>query len=72
MRTVTTSLTPGSPNDSVAPWRPVARLDHLIMTHVGEEVLVYDETTHAIHNLNPTSHAVWTLCDGTRTLAVLA
>lgn len=57
--------------DSLNSWRPRARLDHLMMTQVGEEVLVYDETTHAIHHLNPTSHLVWTLCDGTRTLTVI-
>jgi len=58
---------PDSPNG----WRPQDRLDHLVMTHVGEEVIVYDQTIHAIHHLNPTSHLVWTLCDGTRTLTVI-
>lgn len=57
---------------SFAPWRPQACLAHLVMSHVGEEVLVYDETRHAIHRLNPTSNAVWALCDGTRTLTDLA
>jgi hypothetical protein len=47
---------------------PVARLDHLMMSHVGDEVLVYDQTTHAIHRLNAITHLVWTLCDGSRTV----
>ncbi len=58
--------------DHLDSWRPQARLDHLVMTHAGEEVLVYDQTIHAIHHLNPTSHLVWTLCDGTRTPATIA
>lgn len=41
------------------------------MSQVGDEVLVYDETTHAIHRLNPTSHLVWSACDGTRTLPAI-
>lgn len=56
---------------SFAPWRPQARLDRLVMSHVGEEVLVYDETSHAIHRLNLTSHAIWALCDGTRTISAI-
>jgi hypothetical protein len=49
----------------------MARRDHLVMSQVGDEVLVYDETTHAIHRLNPTSHLVWSTCDGTRTLPAI-
>ena len=69
MRTLATSPTPVLPSASIAPWRPLARHDHLVMNQVGDEVLVYDETTHAIPHLNPTSQAVWSLCDGTRTPA---
>lgn len=58
--------------DILAARQPMARLAHMVMSHVGEEVLVYDETTHAIHRLNPTSHLVWSLCDGTRSLPDLA
>ena len=72
MRGLTTSPTPILPGDSGDLWQPMARRDHLVMNQVGEEVLVYDETTHAIHHLNPTSHAVWAACDGTRTSAMIA
>jgi hypothetical protein len=67
----TLASAPVSSSASGAPWRPMARRDHLVMSQVGDEVLVYDETTHAIHRLNPTSQAVWSLCDGTRTLATI-
>jgi hypothetical protein len=42
------------------------------MIQVGDEVIVYDETTHVIHRLDPTSQAVWGACDGTRPLPDLA
>jgi hypothetical protein len=42
------------------------------MTEVDGDTLVYDQMTHHIHHLNATTHAVWSLCDGTRTLAVIA
>jgi hypothetical protein len=36
----------------------MARRDHLVMSQVGDEVLVYDERTHVIHRLNHTSHLI--------------
>jgi DNA-binding transcriptional ArsR family regulator len=51
---------------------PAARVDRLITTEAGDEVLVYDQATHHIHHLNMTSVAVWRLCDGHRTVSELA
>ena len=64
-------LTTDTP-DPIASCRALARLDHLVMTHLDSEVLVYDLTTNAIHHLNPTSHGVWPLCDGRRTVYGIA
>ena len=61
-------VTADSP-DARAFWRPQARLDHLVITHVGEEVRIYDQTSHTIHHLNAASATVWRRCHGQRTLA---
>jgi hypothetical protein len=50
----------------------MARHEDLVMTEVNDETLVYDQTSHAIHQLNPTSRTIWTLCDGTRTVPDVA
>jgi hypothetical protein len=52
-------------------WRPLARLDQLVTTESGDEVLVYDLATHAIHHLNAAAATVWRHCDGHRTVAAL-
>ncbi len=72
MPTVDPSPTSAFVSDAPDPWRPLARLDHLVMTQVRDEVLVYDQATHHIHHLNPTSHAVWAACDGARTVPAIA
>lgn len=43
---------------------PVARFDDLILTESGDDLLVYDQSTHGIHHLNSTSATIWKLCDG--------
>jgi len=50
----------------------MARLDHLVVNEVGDEVLVYDQTTHAIHHLNAASTTVWRGCDGHTPVAGIA
>lgn len=62
----------GVSHPSVAGWQPMARQDHLVISPVGDEVLVYDRISHHVHRLNTISHAIWSMCDGTRTLPALA
>jgi hypothetical protein len=51
---------------------PRARTAHLVTTRMDGETLVYDATRHHIHHLNPLAATVWGLCEGRRTVAVLA
>ena len=51
---------------------PRSRRDDLVVSPVGDEVLVYDRRRHRIHCLNPTAALVWRHCDGQRTVADLA
>jgi hypothetical protein len=34
---------------------------------MGDEMVLYDNTTESIHTLNPTAHFIWDLCDGRHT-----
>ncbi len=72
VRTIAPSPPPDSLCDSFVPWQPLTRRDQLVMTHDGDEVLGCDTAKHHIHHLNPTSHAIWSLCDGTRTVPGIA
>lgn len=47
---------------------PAARLEDLVTTESGDELLVYDTKTHVIHHLNPTATTIWRLLDGQQTL----
>lgn len=42
-----------------------ARVDGLIVTDVGEDLVVYDDDRQAIHTLNPLAATIWRRCDGT-------
>jgi hypothetical protein len=53
-------------------FRPRARTAVLVISQMDGETLVYDTTRHHIHHLNPLAATVWGLCDGRRTVAVLA
>lgn len=46
---------------------PRRRAD-VVCQSAGEETLLYDPLTDAVHVLNPTALAVWELCDGQHTL----
>jgi hypothetical protein len=48
--------------------RPLRRVDDLVLTASGEDLLVYDTATHALHTLNPMSAQVFQRCDGTATI----
>lgn len=51
---------------------PAARVDDLVITEAGDELLVYDTKRHHIHHLNQTAALIWGMCDGRRTLGDLA
>jgi Coenzyme PQQ synthesis protein D (PqqD) len=46
--------------------RPLARSAGLIVDGIGDELLVYDTSSHRAHSLNTVATAVWRACDGTR------
>lgn len=43
---------------------PRARLQGLVVRELGDEVVVYDPTTHRAHCLNAAAASVWRGCDG--------
>ena len=47
---------------------PESRKDQLLTQRVGDELVIYDERTHAAHRLNPTAALVWRLADGERSV----
>lgn len=52
--------------------RPLARRDGLVVRDLAGETLVYDRECHQAHCLNPTSAAVFRLCDGERSPGEIA
>lgn len=61
---IQTQTTPDILSSSI----PAARAEGLVVTEVGDEVLVYDQLRNHIHHLNRTSAVVWQLCDGQRAI----
>jgi hypothetical protein len=51
---------------------PRARKDGLLEETVGEELLLYDQESHAAHCLSPVAACVWRHCDGEHDLTGLA
>lgn len=51
---------------------PRARRDDLLEETVGEELLLYDQSSHTAHCLSPIAACVWRHCDGERGLTELA
>jgi hypothetical protein len=51
---------------------PRARQDGLLEEVVGEELLLYDRSSHTAHCLSPVAACVWRRCDGERDVAELA
>jgi hypothetical protein len=49
----------------------VARPD-LASVEVDDEIVLYDDTEHRLHRLNPTAATLWRCIDGTATLAEIA
>jgi hypothetical protein len=52
--------------------RPLRRSAGLIIRELGDETLVYERERHRAHCLNPTTAAVFRLCDGTRSALEIA
>ena len=51
---------------------PEARKEGLVVQHLSDEVLVYDQQRHKAHCLNETAAMVWMRCDGKTTVASMA
>jgi hypothetical protein len=49
-----------------------ARTEGLLIDALGDELVVYDTQSHAMHRLNESAAAVWRLCDGKRTVSDIA
>lgn len=51
---------------------PVQRVDGLVITEAGDDVLIYDQNTYSLHTLNKQSYQVWQHCDGIATIDSVA
>lgn len=51
---------------------PLARTNKLLITEVGEEVIVYDQERDVAHCLNAMAAKVWHYCDGQNTVEDIA
>jgi hypothetical protein len=51
---------------------PEARTEGLVVQHLTDEVLVYDQDRHKAHCLNHTAALVWNQCDGRSSIAEIA
>jgi hypothetical protein len=51
---------------------PLARTNNLLISQVGEEVIVYDQERDTAHCLNPMAARVWHYCDGQNTVEDIA
>jgi len=51
---------------------PEARSQGLVVQHLTDELLVYDQERHKAHCLNQTATLVWEQCDGRSTVSEIA
>jgi hypothetical protein len=51
---------------------PRARRDGLLEERIGEELLLYDQSSHVAHCLSPIAARVWRQCDGEHDVAGLS
>jgi hypothetical protein len=51
---------------------PEARTEGLVVQHLTDEVLVYDQDRHKAHCLNHTAALVWKQCDGRSSVKEIA
>lgn len=54
------------------PLQPKSRQTGLLIDHVGDETIVYDEERQEAHSLNRAASIVWEASDGRRTVGELA
>jgi len=54
------------------PLHPKSRQDGLLIDHVGDETIVYDEERQQAHSLNRAASIVWEGSDGRRSVGELA
>lgn len=54
------------------PLQPKSRQTGLLIDHVGDETIVYDEERQQAHSLNRAASIVWEASDGRRTVGELA
>ena len=47
------------------------RKKSVLRRDMGEETVLYDEQTGAVHALNPTASLVWDLCDGKHSVGAM-
>lgn len=47
---------------------PVQRVEGLVITEAGDDVLIYDQNSYSLHTLNKQSYMVWQHCDGIATV----
>ena len=52
--------------------KPKARQTHLLVDHVGDETIVYDEDRQEAHSLNRAASIVWQHSDGAHSISQLA
>jgi hypothetical protein len=77
-------MLPGTPPDAFAPHpgenmsragemndQPLQRRDDLVTTETGDDLLVYDPESHALHTLNSITANVFRQSDGSATIADL-
>jgi len=54
------------------PTNPKSRHNGLLVDHVGDETIIYDETRQEAHSLNRSASLVWEHSDGARSVQQLA
>ena len=57
---------------SSTPARPQARQDGLIVEEIGDELVVFDQTTDEAHCVDRVASVVWRCCDGEYTVRGIA
>lgn len=53
-------------------YRPQARIDGLVTTETGSDLLIYDTERNELHTLNHAAAAVWRAADGSKSVADIA
>lgn len=52
--------------------RPRARIDGVVSERVGDDLVIYDETSQSAHSLSAAAASVWSLCDGNHSSSMIA